>query len=67
MNMKEYGIYVVLGFVLASYLNLPMLAVAAITLVFAVNEYKALERGSNVAVASTAPTAEDIASGNYDE
>jgi mannose/fructose/N-acetylgalactosamine-specific phosphotransferase system component IIC len=68
MNLKSYGIYVVLGFILASYLNLPMLAIAGIALVFAFNEYRNLEKGSsNAAVSGNQPTAEQIASGNYDE
>ena len=67
MPTKQYGIYAVLGFVLASYLSLPMLPIALIAAVFAWNEYRALEKGNNVPVVSAGPTAEDIANGNYDE
>ena len=70
MNVREYGIYLVLGFILAAYLNVPMLAIAGVALVFAVNEYRNLEKGngsSAVAAAGGEPTAEQIASGNYDE
>lgn len=67
MNMKEYGIYLVLGFILSAYMNVPMLAIAGITLVFAVNEYRSLEKGNKSAVTSAGPTAEQLESGNYDE
>lgn len=66
MNIREYGIYLLLGFVLAAYLEMPMLAIAGISLIFAFNEYRSLEKGNSIPMPA-GPTAEEIASGNYDE
>ncbi|MFV0480219.1 MAG: PTS mannose/fructose/sorbose/N-acetylgalactosamine transporter subunit IIC [Anaerorhabdus sp.] len=46
MPMRKYGIFVVLGFVLTAYLDMPMLGVSLITLVAAVLIYQNLERES---------------------
>lgn len=73
MNIHEYGIYIILGFICAAYLNLPMLATAGIALVFAFMEYKNLEKESAIPVAVSAttatsePTKEQLESGDYDE
>lgn len=44
MPMKQYGIFIVFGFVLTSYLNMPMLAVSLLALIIAVRIYQGLEK-----------------------
>ncbi len=66
MNLKSYGIYVVFGFICSAYLGLSTLATAGLACVFAFIEYQSLERMSKVSVAA-GPSADAIASGDYDE
>ncbi len=70
MPVNKYGVYAVLGFALASYLNLGMLPIALIVVVFAFNEFLRLERDAELVKMignSGQPSAEDLASGDYDE
>lgn len=80
MPVQKYGIYAVMGFVLAAYFNQAMLPIALIATVFAVNEYRRLEDHDRLASATAAapvaaesnivtsePTPEQLESGDYDE
>ena len=68
LPLKTYWPFLILGFLLASYLNLAMLPIALIALIFAWMEFRSLEKESELAKAAvTGVTAEDIAAGVYDE
>lgn len=67
LPLKTYWPFLILGFLLASYLNLAMLPIALIALIFAWIEFRSLEKESEYAKAATVVTAADVAAGNYDE
>lgn len=47
MPVKQYGVFLIFGFVLSAYLELPMLAISLLAFVFAFLIYKNLEKESN--------------------
>lgn len=59
LPIKEYGVFLIFGFVLTAYLGMPILAISLLAFVAAFMVYKGLNR--------TGQTTENIAGGNYDE
>lgn len=59
LPIKEYGVFLIFGFVLTAYLELPMLAISLLAFVAAYMIYKGIEKGNQAAGS--------IDGGNYDE
>ena len=58
LPMKRYGVFLIFGFVLSAYASMPMLAIAALTLVVAFLVFGYLEDKNNL-VAAAAMTGEN--------
>ncbi|MGN1344881.1 MAG: PTS sugar transporter subunit IIC, partial [Traorella sp.] len=43
MPLKKYGVFLIFGFVMTSYLGVPMVGISLLTLIFAVLIYRDLE------------------------
>ncbi|MGL4787675.1 MAG: PTS sugar transporter subunit IIC, partial [Cetobacterium sp.] len=64
MFKKEYIIFFVLGFILATYLNLPVIAIAAIGFIIAIYDYQKSKSVDKIkGLSLTSSTEEDYSDG----